>query len=73
MLAIYFHSMMASLFGAVTIVALVCLTNAATELLQNGDFESSSVSNNWMAIDCSISLRSDDKFHGNHSLMVSNR
>ncbi|XP_022345335.2 anti-sigma-I factor RsgI6-like [Crassostrea virginica] len=64
---------MASVFGTVLGITLVCWINAASELLQNADFESTSFSGNWVAVDCTMTSRSDDTFHGAHSVMISNR
>ena len=67
------HRTMASVFGTVLGITLVCWINAASELLQNADFESTSFSGNWVTVDCTLTSRSDDKFHGAHSVMISNR
>lgn len=47
--------------------------NANTELLKNADFESSSFSGNWQASDCIMTVHSEDKYHGSHCVMISNR
>jgi hypothetical protein len=61
----------------ILIVIFVCITfdgtSAASELFHNADFESSSFSGNWVAIDCTMTPYSQDKYHGSHSVMVSHR
>ena len=64
---------MTSVFGTLLAITLVCRIYAASELLQNADFESTSFSGNWVAVDCTLTSRTDDKFHGAHSVMISNR
>lgn len=61
------------LFSIVLFPILAEKTNAATELFQNADFESTSFSSNWVPIDCKLTSRTDDTYHGGRSLMVSNR
>eukprot|EP00105_Crassostrea_gigas_P010616 XP_011425963.1 PREDICTED: uncharacterized protein LOC105327293 isoform X1 [Crassostrea gigas] len=61
------------LFSIVLFPILAEKTNAATELFQNADFESTSFSSNWVPIDCKLTSRTDDTYHGSRSLMVSNR
>ncbi|XP_033754712.1 endo-1,4-beta-xylanase 1-like [Pecten maximus] len=54
------------------VLSFVALTNGATELLKNPDFESTSFSGNWVCKSCVVSS-STDSFHGNLSAIISQR
>ncbi|XP_061166383.1 uncharacterized protein LOC133175304 [Saccostrea echinata] len=55
------------------LLLLVLYSNAETELLKNGDFESTSFSGNWQAADCRVTSYTADKYHGSRSVKISNR
>ncbi|OWF42294.1 uncharacterized protein LOC110461355 [Mizuhopecten yessoensis] len=54
------------------VLSFVALTNGATELLQNPDFESTSFSGNWICQGCTLSS-SSDSYRGHHSAKITQR
>ncbi|OWF42293.1 uncharacterized protein LOC110461311 [Mizuhopecten yessoensis] len=58
----------------VVLLVLLCvaLTNGATELLKNPDFESTSFTGNWVCQGCTLSS-SSDSYHGHHSAKITHR
>lgn len=43
------------------------------ELLMNADFESAAVSENWLCPGCTMASHSNDTYHGNRSVLVTDR
>ncbi|XP_033754378.1 LOW QUALITY PROTEIN: endo-1,4-beta-xylanase 1-like [Pecten maximus] len=62
----------ASMDVVLLVLSFVALTNGATELLKNPDFESTSFSGNWVCQGCSLSS-SSDSYHGHHSAKITQR
>lgn len=54
-------------------IFLISVTNAQNELLQNGDFESSSFHGDWFCNDCSLTSFTTDIYQGTRSVKVTNR
>lgn len=60
------------IYRILLLIAFNGVTNAQTNILHNADFESADFNGNWYAIGCHME-RSNDAYHGQHSVHISNR